>query len=140
MDTAIDRINLPMQGCTDNYDCTLGSPGWRTPCQGTPHRGYPIRRGPSFELNKEAIRRSNPKYKGTLDPCPLYSCAVRGWPVKQTHLPLPEYGGPIPAQAAVLLVSEELSNEATTQGAHTVIPRGVSAKKPTASQVIRRIR
>jgi hypothetical protein len=50
--------------------------------------------------------------------------------VKQTHLPLPEYGGPIPAQAAVLLVSEELSNEATTQGAHTVIPRGVSAYKP----------
>src|SRR3954463_6753267 len=92
----------------------LGSPGWRTPCQGTPHRGYPIRRGPSFELNKEAIRRSNPKYKGTLDPRPLYSCAVRGWPVKQTHLPLPEYDGPIPAQAAVLLVSEELSNEATT--------------------------
>src|SRR4051812_30238545 len=115
MDTAIDRINLPMQGCTDNYDCTLGSPGWRTPCQGKPHRGYPIRRGPSFELNKEAIRRSNPKYKGTFDPRPLYSCAVRGWPVKQTHLPLPEYGGPIPAQAAVLLVSEELSNEATTQ-------------------------
>jgi hypothetical protein len=32
----------------------------------------------------------NPKYKGTLDPCPLYSCTVRGWPVKQTHLPLPE--------------------------------------------------
>src|SRR3954470_10674812 len=78
--------------------------------------------------------------KETLDPRPLYSCAVRGWPVKQTHLPLPEYGGPIPAQAAVLLVSEELSNEATTQGAHTVIPRGVSANKPTASQVIRRIR
>src|SRR3954463_1578134 len=42
-------------------------------------------------------RRSNPKYKGTLDPCPLYSCTVRGWPVKQTHLPLPEYGGPSPA-------------------------------------------
>src|SRR3954468_11451050 len=93
----------------------LGSPGWRTPCQGTAHRVYPIRRGPSFELNKESIRRSNPKYKGTLDPCSLYSCAVRGWPVKQTHLPLLEYGGPIPAQAAVLLVSEELSNESTTQ-------------------------
>src|SRR3954471_6494133 len=108
-----------LQCCTDNYDCTLGSPGWRTPCQGTPHRGYPIRRGPSFELNKEAIRRSNPKYKGTLDPRPFYSCAVHGWPVKQTHLPLPEYGGPNPAQAAVLLVSEELSNEATTQRAHT---------------------
>src|SRR3954467_14360846 len=32
----------------------------------------------------------NPKYKGTLDPCPLYSYTVRGWPVKQTHPPLPE--------------------------------------------------
>jgi len=30
-------------------------------------------------------------------------------------------------QPKVMLVSEELSNEATTQGAHTVIPRGVSA-------------
>src|SRR3954462_288173 len=29
----------------------------------------------------------NPKHKGTLDPRPLYSCTVRGWPVKQTHFP-----------------------------------------------------
>ena len=93
-------------------------------------RGCPIRRGPSFELNREAILRSTPKYKETLDPCPFYSCAVRGWPVKQTHLPLPKYGGPNPAQAAVLLVSEELSNKATTQRAHTVIPRIGSAYKP----------
>src|SRR3954462_7060025 len=90
-------------------------------------RGCPIRRSPSFELNREAIRRSTPKYKGTLDPCPLYSCAVRGSPVKHTHLPLSEYGGL--AQAAVLLVSEELSNEATTQRAHTIIPRIGSAYK-----------
>src|SRR3954466_8383726 len=98
-------------------------------------RGCPIHWSPSFELNREAILRSTPKYKGTLDPCPLYSCAVRGWPVKQTHLPLPENGGPNPAQAAVLLVSEELSNEATTQRAHTVIPRGGSANKPVANQL-----
>src|SRR3954470_20429800 len=39
----------------------------------------------------------NPKHKGTLDPRPLYSCTVRGLPVKQTHLPLPEVGGPSPA-------------------------------------------
>src|SRR4051812_27253145 len=39
-------------------------------------------------------------------------------------------GGPIPAQVAVLLTSEEPSNEATTQRAHTVIPRGGSAYKP----------
>src|SRR3954468_13840774 len=32
----------------------------------------------------------NPKHKGTLDPRPLYSCTVHDWPVKQTHLPLPE--------------------------------------------------
>ena len=49
-------------------------------------------------------------------------------------------GGPIRAQAAVLLVSEEPSNEATTQRAHTVIARGGSAYKPMATQVIRRIR
>src|ERR1044072_2435612 len=92
--------------------------------------GCPIRRSPSFELNKEAIHRSTPKYKGTLDPCPLYSCAVRGWLVKQTHLPLPEYDGPNPAQVAVLLASEEISYEATTQETHTVIPRIGSAYKP----------
>src|ERR1043165_8521182 len=43
-------------------------------------------------------------------------------------------------QPEVKLVSEELSNEATTQRAHTVIPRGDSANKPMATQVICRIR
>src|SRR3954469_7391256 len=53
--------------------------------------------------------------------------------------PTTRVGSPIPAQAAILLTSEEPSNEATTQRAHTVIPHGGSAYKPMATQVIRRI-
>src|ERR1043165_8638015 len=86
--------------------------------------------GSVLRAQQRGHRWSNPKYKGTLGPSPLYSNTVRGWPVKQTHLPLPEYGGPTPAQAEVRLVSEELSNEPTTQRAHTVIPRIGSAYKP----------
>src|ERR1043165_5496478 len=43
-------------------------------------------------------------------------------------------------QPEVKLVSEELSNEAAMQRAHTVISGGGSAYKPMATQVIRRIR
>src|SRR3954471_23646267 len=112
----------------------LGSSGWRTPCQGTPHRGYPIRRGPSFELNREVIRRSTPKYKGTLDTCPLYYCAVRGWPIKQTHSHYRSRRSKPGNQPEVNQTSEEPSNEATTQRSHTVVPRGGSAyraRRPT---------
>src|SRR3954466_4904056 len=80
---------LPCRGALVSY-YTLGSPGLVHLIQACPTKGCPIRQSPSFELNREAISRSTPKYKVTLDPCPLYSCAVRAWPVKQTHFPLLE--------------------------------------------------
>src|SRR3954465_11374079 len=40
------------------YTTTHGSSGWRAPCPGTLHRGYPTLHSPSFKLNREVIRRS----------------------------------------------------------------------------------
>src|SRR3954467_13778209 len=84
------------------------------------------------ERSTEAIRHSivhlsnsterssaglNPKYAGPWTPNLTYSCMVRGWPVKhnqiQTTLLEQIRQHHFPAQAAVLLTSEESSNETT---------------------------
>src|SRR3954466_15802607 len=90
MDTAIDRTNLPCRGA-------LIITSARSDLQGGVHL---VREHPTESIRYAGVHPSssterpsaglNPKYKGTLDPCPLYSSTVRGWPVKQTHFPLPE--------------------------------------------------
>ena len=82
-------------------------------------------------------------YVGLWTPTRTYSCTVRGWPGsrnKNNTARAKEDTALLGNQPAVLLTSEEPSNEATTQRAHTVIPRGGSVYRHIATQVIRRIR
>src|ERR1044072_6248723 len=104
-----------------------------------PDRGYPIRRRPSFYLNRYATNRSKSQVQRNFGP--LSFVLLRGaWLAGEADPPpTTGVGSSIPAQAAVLLTSEETSNEATTQRAHTIIPCGGSAYKPMATQVIHRI-
>ena len=50
---------------------TLGSQGWRTPCQGTPHRGYSTRRGKSYGSSERSPPVYSPKGKGVMGLSPL---------------------------------------------------------------------
>src|SRR4051812_11906610 len=49
----------------------LGSPGWRTPGQGAPHRGYPTQRSPSYGSSERSPPVYSPKGKGVIGLSPL---------------------------------------------------------------------
>src|SRR3954468_5554405 len=100
MDTTIDRINLPCRGA-------LIITTARSDLQGGVHL---VRECPTEAIRYAEVHPSssterpsaglNPKYKGTLDPCPLYSCTVRDWPEKQTSVPTRvRLARPIPAMS-----------------------------------------
>src|SRR3954463_2761605 len=77
-------------------------------------------------INREVIRRSNPKYAELWTPTQTYSCTVRGWPVKhnqiQTTLLEQIRQHHFPVQAAVLLTSEDPRTRLRCRGAHTPHP------------------
>src|ERR1041384_3143488 len=49
----------------------LGSPGWRTPCKGAPHQGYPTQRSPSYGSRGRPPPVYSPKGKGVMGLSPL---------------------------------------------------------------------
>src|SRR4051812_7583102 len=95
------------------------------------HQGYPTLRSPSFKLNREVIRRTKSYVHEALDPNSdvlLHGARLSGEvkanpnktppreQIRQHHFP---------AQAAVLLTSEESSDDTMKQGSpKLVIPTG----------------
>src|ERR1041385_1425440 len=84
-------------------------------------RWYPTLHSPSFKLNREVIRRTISYVRGALDPNPdvlLHGARLAG-EVKskkiQITLPRQIRQHHFPAQAAVLLTSEESSDDTTKQ-------------------------
>src|SRR3954466_4989399 len=51
----------------------LGSPGWRTPDKGAPHRSYPTQRSPSYGSSERSPPVYSPKRSGVLGHRPLHS-------------------------------------------------------------------
>src|SRR3954464_5764118 len=49
----------------------LGSPGWRTPGKGAPHRSYPTQRSPSYDSSERSPPVYSPKCKGVMGLSPL---------------------------------------------------------------------
>src|SRR3954466_5084181 len=51
----------------------LGSPGWRTPGKGAPHRSYPTQRSPSYDSSGRSPPFYSPKRSGVLGHRPSHS-------------------------------------------------------------------
>src|SRR3954465_3773310 len=75
--TRLSIDNLPCRGALMSH-YTLGSPGWRTPSKGAPHRSYPTQRSPSYDSSERSPPVYSPKCKGVMGLSPLALRVVAG--------------------------------------------------------------
>src|SRR3954465_10834044 len=124
--TRLSIDNLPCRGALMSH-YTLGSPGWRTPGKGAPHRSYPTRRSPSYDSSERSPPVYSSKCKGVMGLSPL-ALRVVARTVDTTQL----YQGCGSNRAAMLHWTSfrAFKRGYIAEAPIRVIPRGGSAYKP----------